>query len=365
MRINQLSLTNFRSYPQLDLKLNEGTTTFIGDNGSGKTNIVEAIIYLSFLSSHRTSQNQPLVMLGSDQAIIRAEIVKEERTLQVDLEINVSKANRARLNQNPVRSQREILGACQTIYFSPEDLDLVRGDPTQRRDFLDRLLITRSPRMAGVISDYERVVKQRNVLLKTRAPQSALAPWNEQFLVLASNLTTQRIKLCEVLNPWVEASYRNLNEVKLATIFYKSSTLGLTTEENANFDLLSQKLIEVQYQEIERGVTLLGPHRDDLHLQLGEFPAKGYASHGESWSFAIALRLGAFKLLKSEGSEPILILDDVFAELDTSRRQQLVEATQAAEQTIITAAVESDLPIGLETDRRYVFPGKVVEGKSS
>lgn len=364
MRINQLSLTNFRSYPQLDLKLNEGTTTFIGDNGSGKTNIVEAIIYLSFLSSHRTSQNQPLVMLGSDQAIIRAEIAKDDRTLQVDLEINISKANRARLNQNPVRSQREILGACQTVYFSPEDLDLIRGDPTQRRDFLDRLLITRSPRMAGVISDYERVVKQRNVLLKTRAPQSALTPWNEQFLVLASNLTTQRIKLCEALNPWVEISYKNLNEVKPATIFYKSSIVGLTNEVSNNLDLLSQKLIEVQYQEIERGVTLLGPHRDDLHLQLGDFPAKGYASHGESWSFAIALRLGAFKLLKSEGSEPILILDDVFAELDTSRRQQLVEATQSAEQTIITAAVESDLPMGLTTDRRYVLPGKVVGGKS-
>ncbi len=364
MRINHLSLTNFRSYPELDLKLNGGTTTFIGDNGSGKTNIVEAIIYLSFLSSHRTSQNQPLVMLGSNQAIIRAEIAKDDRTLQVDLEINISKANRARLNQNAVRSQKEILGACQTVYFSPEDLDLVRGDPTQRRDFLDRLLITRSPRMAGVITDYERVVKQRNILLKTRAPQSALTPWNEQFLVLAANLTTQRIKLCEVLNPWVELSYKNLNETKQATIFYKSSTLSLTNEVSANLDLLSQKLIEVQYQEIERGVTLLGPHRDDLHLQLGDFPAKGYASHGESWSFAISLRLGAFKLLKSEGSEPILILDDVFAELDTSRRQQLVEATQAAEQTIITAAVESDLPLGLDSDRRYVFPGKVVGRKS-
>jgi DNA replication and repair protein RecF len=219
--------------------------------------------------------------------------------------------------------------------------------------------------LAGVITDYERVVKQRNALLKTRAPQSALTPWNEQFLSLASNLTTQRIKLCESLQPWVEESYKNLNEVKVASIFYKSAILSLNDDVNNNLELLSQRLTEVQYQEIERGVTLLGPHRDDLHLQLGDFPAKGYASHGESWSFAIALRLGAFKLLKSEGSEPILILDDVFAELDTYRRQQLIEATGTAEQTIITAAVEGDLPFGLETERRYVLPGRVVEGKIS
>jgi DNA replication and repair protein RecF len=363
MRINQLSLTNFRSYQQLDLAFPKGITTFVGDNGSGKTNIAEAIIYLSFLNSHRTSQNQPLIYLGQDQAIIRAEIEKDKRTLQVDLEINVSKANRARLNQNPIKNQREILGACQTVYFSPEDLDLVRGDPASRRDLLDRLLITRSPRMAGVIADYERVVKQRNVLLKTRAPQSALMPWNEQLVALGANLTTQRIKLCEVLNPWVTASYRNLNEIKSASISYKSPTPNLSDKLETNLEAFNQRLIEVQYQEVERGVTLLGPHRDDLHLQLGDFPAKSYASHGESWSFAISLRLGAFNLLKSEGAEPILILDDVFSELDTLRREQLISATHLAEQTIITAAVESDLPSGLEGERRYVKPGRVLEGR--
>jgi DNA replication and repair protein RecF len=313
MRIKQLSLTNFRSYAQLDLTFSDGVTTFIGDNGSGKTNIAEAIIYLSFLSSHRTSQNQPLVLLGNNQAIIRAEVERDDRKLQIDLEINIAKANRARLNQNPVRSQREILGACQTIYFSPEDLDMVRGDPNTRRDFLDRLLITRSPRLAGVISDYERVVKQRNVLLKTRAPQSSLTPWNEQLLNLSAILTTQRIKLCEALQPWVGENYRNLNEKKLASIAYKSSTLSLSNNLETNQNALKQRLVEVQYQEVERGVTLIGPHRDDLDLHLGEFPAKGYASHGESWSFAIALRLGALNLLKSEGAQPILILDDVFA----------------------------------------------------
>ena len=359
MQINQLSLTNFRSYPQLDLTFQPGTTTFIGDNGSGKTNIAEAIIYLSFLSSHRVSQNQPLIALGSDQAVIRAEIKKDDRSLQVDLEINSHKANRARLNQNPVRSQREILGACQSVYFSPEDLDLVRGEPTVRRDYLDKLLITRSPRLAGVISDYERIVKQRNVLLKTRSPQNTLVPWNDQLVSVGAILTTERIRLCKALNPWSSESYANLNEVRPMEISYKSSTPGLSSDIEENKKIFEERLIKVQYQEVERGVTLVGPHRDDLHLQLGQFPAKGYASHGESWSIAISLRLGAFNLLKSEGAEPILILDDVFSELDTHRRMQLMTATQIAEQTIITAAVESDLPSGLDTERRYVQPGRV------
>ena len=361
MRINQLSLTNFRSYQQLDLTFASGATTFIGDNGSGKTNIAESIIYLAFLASHRVSQNQPLIFLGAEQAIIRAEIIRDDRTLQVDLEINVNKANRAKLNQNPVRSQREILGACQVVYFSPEDLDLVRGDPAARRDFLDRLLISRSPRLAGVISDYERVVRQRNALLKTRTSQNALVPWNEQLLELGAVYTAERIALCESLNPWVSQNYANLNEIKPATISYKSSTNDLSNDSKQNKELLAARLQEVQYQEVERGVTLIGPHRDDLHLQIGDFPAKGYASHGESWSMAISLRLGAFDLLRSEGTEPILILDDVFAELDTSRRLQLMKATQIAEQTIITAAVESELPIGLESQRRYVQPGRVLE----
>ena len=364
MRINKLALTNFRSYPSLEINLSPGVTTFIGDNGSGKTNIAEALIYLSFLSSHRVSSNAPLITLGSQQAIIRVEIERDDRILQVDLEINATKANRARINGNPTRSQRDILGACQIVYFSPEDLDLVRGEPGTRRDFLDRLLITRAPRLAGVISDYERVIKQRNALLKTRASTSALVPWNEQLIKFGAQLTAERISLIEALNPWVSKNYANLNEVKTASIAYKCSTDGVTNNTDTNIEALSRRLEEVAYQEIERGVSLIGPHRDDLHLQLGDFPAKGYASHGESWSMAISLRIGSFNLLKSEGTEPILILDDVFAELDTSRRNQLMSVTQLAEQTIITAAVESDLPKELTTEKFYVTPGVVKKGKS-
>ena len=364
MRINKLALTNFRSYSSLQLDFEPGVTTFIGDNGSGKTNIAESLIYLAFLSSHRVSNNVPLISLGNQQAIIRAEVQREDRTLQIDLEINATKANRARINSNPTRSQRELLGAIQIVYFSPEDLDLVRGEPGNRRDFLDRLLITRTPRLAGVIADYERVVKQRNALLKTRTSAAALAPWNEQLIKLGAELTAERIGLVDVLNPWVAKNYANLNEVKPASISYKCSTEGVTKNIDDNIAALTARLEELAYQEIERGVSLIGPHRDDLHLQIGDFPAKGYASHGESWSMAISLRIGSFNLLKSEGSSPILILDDVFAELDTSRRIQLMSATQLAEQTFITAAVESDLPPELLTQKYYVTPGVVKKGKS-
>ena len=359
MRVKKLALTNFRSYKTLELELDPGPTTFIGNNGSGKTNIAESLIYLAYLSSHRVSQNLPLLHLGTDQAIIRAEIERDDRTLQVDLEINASKANRARLNQSPTKSQREILGALQAIYFSPEDLDLVRGEPTHRREFLDKLLIMRSPRLAGVISDYDRVVKQRNTLLKTRAPENALTPWTEQLINLGAQLSAERIALVEELNPYVTANYANLNEVKPASISYKSPTDGLTKNSEENIATLTARQIEVARQETDRGASLIGPHRDDLHLQLGDFPAKGYASHGESWSMAISLRIGSFNLLKSEGAEPILILDDIFAELDTARRAQLTSVTKMAEQTIITAAVETDLPAELLSSKYYVSPGVV------
>jgi len=361
MYVSKLSLTNFRSYPQLDLSFNPGVTTFVGNNGAGKTNVAESLIFLAFLTSHRTPTNQPLIALGADQAVIRSEIVRGDRNLQIDLEINANKANRAKINQNPTKSQREILGACQVIYFSPEDLDLVRGEPTGRRDFLDKLLITKTPRLAGVLSDYDRVLKQRNTLLRTRAPQSAIAPWTEQLINFSSVITAERIALVDSLNPLVTANYKELNEVKPASIIYKSNVDGLTTDPDINKKLIEEKLLERQYQEIERGVTLVGPHRDDLILQLGDFPAKGYASHGESWSFAISLKIASLELLKSQGLDPILILDDVFAELDTNRRARLVQATKLAEQTIVTAAVEGDLPADLNDARFYVSNGKVTK----
>ena len=364
MLITNLNLNNYRSYTTLDLSLDPGVSIFVGKNGEGKTNIAEAVLYLTFLSSHRASGNTPLIKLGNQSAYIRAKVEYPEREILVELEINGDKANRAKVNQNQVRSQKEIFGIVQTIYFSPEDLDIVRGDPSERRRFIDQLLTLRSPRIAGVISDYERAVKQRNSLLKTRASADALNPWDKQVAELGGELITLRMLALDELKPIFNQVYKDISDTKPAEIVYKSSIENPTLNQSENSEKIMERLVNNRGTELDRGLTLTGPHRDDLLLMLGDHAVKGYASHGESWSMAISLRIGSFNLLKFEGSSPILILDDVFAELDTSRRIQLMSAMQLAEQTFITAAVESDLPAELLTQKFYVTPGVVKKGKS-
>lgn len=361
MHITHLSLQDFRSYKVLELPLKTKQSIFIGDNGEGKTNIIEAIMYLSLLSSHRVSQDTPLIKLGAERAYIRAKVLQDNRSQLIELEINSNKANRAKVNQNPVRSQKEILGITQAIAFSPEDLDLVRGDPNERRAFIDQLLIQRNPRMSGVITDYERALKQRNALLKSRAPIQSLEPWDEHLTKFGAELIASRIELIETLQPYFIAAYKNLAEKKLAGIAYKSNINQLSNDRDSNQNLLISKILEVRDQERERGITLVGPHRDDVLLSLGEHQVKGYASHGESWSIALALRLASFQLLKEEGNQPILILDDVFSELDEVRREKLVQLAEEAEQTFITVAVESDLPKNLNGARYLVKSGMVKE----
>ncbi|MBU6242466.1 MAG: DNA replication/repair protein RecF [Acidobacteria bacterium] len=361
MHITHLSLQDFRSYKVLELPLKTKQSIFIGDNGEGKTNIIEAIMYLSLLSSHRVSQDTPLIKLGAERAYIRAKVLQDNRSQLIELEINSNKANRAKVNQNPVRSQKEILGITQAIAFSPEDLDLVRGDPNERRAFIDQLLIQRNPRMSGVITDYERALKQRNALLKSRAPIQSLEPWDEHLTKFGAELIASRIELIETLQPHFIAAYKNLAEKKLAGIAYKSNINQLSNDRDSNQNLLISKILEVRDQERERGITLVGPHRDDVLLSLGEHQVKGYASHGESWSIALALRLASFQLLKEEGNQPILILDDVFSELDEARREKLVQLAEEAEQTFITVAVESDLPKNLNGARYLVKSGMVKE----
>ena len=360
MFVSHLSLTDFRSYPQLELPINPGQNIFIGENGEGKTNIIEAIMYLALLSSHRISSDQPLVRLGSERAYVRAKVESEERTTLIELEINANKANRAKVNQNPVRSQRELLGIVKTICFSPEDLDLVRGDPSERRSFLDQLLIQRSPRLAGVITDFERALKQRNSLLKSRAPQSSLEPWNEHLANFGGELIAGRLSLISDLEPVFQEAYKNLSEKKMASLGYKSSIQNPTTEKEENKESILKTILEVSNQERERGVSLVGPHRDDLLLNLGDHPVKGYASHGESWSIALALRLASYQLFINDGDKPILILDDVFSELDENRRERLLAISNTAQQTFITVAVENDLPKSITGARFKVSSGKVV-----
>ena len=359
MLITNLNLTNYRSYSTLDLNLGGGITIFVGKNGEGKTNIAESILYLTFLNSHRASGNTPLVKLGANAAYIRAKVKYPEREILVELEINIDKANRAKINQNPTRSQKEIFGIVQAIYFSPEDLDIVRGDPSERRRFIDQLLTLRSPRVAAVISDYERAVKQRNSLLKTRASSQALEPWDKQVADFGGQLISLRLSGLAQLTPLFNQTYKEISNVKPAEIIYKSSLEGISDNATENSEKIMEKLIANRSSELERGLTLTGPHRDDLLLMLGDHQVKGYASHGESWSIALSLKLATYNLLKSDGLSPILILDDVFSELDEDRREKLAQIAKTAEQTIITVAVESDLPKSLSGDRYLVKSGSV------
>ena len=361
MKLNHLSLLDFRSYSNLELPLDGGTHIFIGENGEGKTNIIEAIMYLALLSSHRISSDAPLIKLGRERAYIRAKISDNERDTLVELEINNGRANRAKVNQNPVRSQRAIQGLVKAICFSPEDLDLVRGDPGERRRFLDQLLTQRSPRIAGVISDYEKALKQRNTLLKSRAPEASLHPWNEHLSSFGGEVIAARIKLIEDLTPYLIESYKNISIKKAPTLGYKSTLDNPSTDKEVNKKAFLEEIGELLTQERERGISLVGPHRDDLLLNLGEQPVKGFASHGESWSIALSLKLASYELLKSDGDNPILILDDVFSELDQSRRDRLAKLTSTSDQTFITVAVANDLPNEIVGKRYEVFNGQVIK----
>jgi DNA replication and repair protein RecF len=364
VHVSHLSLHGYRSYDTLEVPLEPGVTAFIGRNGQGKTNIVEAVDYLSRLTSHRVASDAPLVKQGADQAVVRAAVVKEGREALIEVEINPGRSNRARVNRAPLPRTRDLVGLVRTVLFSPEDLALVKGEPSDRRRFLDDLMVLRTPRMAGVKADYDRVLRQRNALLKNAAADrrrgadyfdSTLSVWNDQLVRLGSELTTFRAGLVEDLVPLLAQAYASVakdtgrNE---ATLRYLPSVPmeGASTREEVE-RLFLDELDRRRGEEVQRGITLVGPHRDELAASVGTLPVKGYASHGESWSFALAMRLASYDLLRSDGDDPILILDDVFAELDTDRRDRLAELVAGAEQVLVTAAVDADVPAALRGAR--------------
>jgi len=368
MYLRTLTLRDFRSWDQIDLELSEGRTVFLGSNGNGKTNLVEAVGYLSTLGSHRVAADAPLIRLGAQRSRIGATVVNSGRELRIDMELNQGSANRAQINRSPVRRTREILGILQTVLFAPEDLALVRGDPSERRRFLDELCTARLPRLAGVRSDYDRVLRQRSALLKTAGRQarsrsaadlSTLDVWDGQLAAHGAELLAQRLDLVHELHPHLEQAYHSIApESRAAAIRYRSGYLPPEFCEPGRGpepgdaqvleEIMLRELSAARPRELERGVCLVGPHRDDLDLMLGSAPAKGFASHGESWSFALALRLSSFELLRGLGTDPVLMLDDVFAELDRHRRTALAAVAAAAEQVLITAAVPEDVPSELE-----------------
>jgi DNA replication and repair protein RecF len=378
--VAHLTLHDFRSYATADVELDPGVTAFVGRNGQGKTNLVEAIDYLSRLSSHRVATDAPLVRAGCEQAVVRAAVVKDGRTAVLEVEINPGKANRARVNKSVLPRTRDLVGLVRTVVFSPEDLALVKGDPSERRRFLDDLLVLRTPRLAGLRADYDRVLKQRNSLLKSMLAArrgrrddefaaSTLVVWDEQLAQHGAELLAARVGLVDDLRPYVGKAYEAVARGASredAELDYRA-TVPLEADLAGSF---LAALADRRKDELDRGLSLVGPHRDDLLLTLApagsagaavgeKLPVKGYASHGESWSFALALRLAAYDLLRADGDEPILVLDDVFAELDSERRAQLADLVVGAEQVLVTAAVPADIPEALAGVRFVVADGEV------
>jgi DNA replication and repair protein RecF len=362
--VRHLGLRDFRSWAHADLELEPGRTVFVGPNGYGKTNLIEALWYSTTLGSHRVGTDAPLIRAGASRAVVSTIIVNEGRECAVDLEIATGRANKARLNRSPVRSTREVVGVLQAVLFAPEDLALVRGDPADRRRYLDDLATVRRPTVAGMRADYDKVLRQRTALLKSlsgarhRSDQAALDTldvWDSRLAEYGGQLMAARIDLVNQLAPEVEKAYQLLAPgSRPASIAYRASLdVGLnsdTDQERLEAALLAA-LSARRVAELERGMCLVGPHRDDLELRLGDQFAKGFASHGESWSFAVALRLAAYELLRADGSEPVLLLDDVFAELDTARRRALAAVAESAEQVLVTAAVLEDIPAGWDARR--------------
>jgi DNA replication and repair protein RecF len=373
VRISRLELTDFRNYEHLAVEFQPGISVLVGPNGQGKTNVVEAVAYLATFSSHRVANDTALVRAGCDRAVIRSLVEHGERTIGLDVQINPGRANRLQVNRAPVRRTRDALGLVRAVMFAPEDLSLVKGDPAARRRFLDQLLVQTSPRFAAVMADYDKTIKQRNSLLRSASKSSStleretlhstLDVWNDRLVQFGADIVAGRLALLEQIARPTADAYAQVaaarNEVAMAYVAARLPDLSGDIG-----DHMRHALEEIRREELARGVTLLGPHRDDVDLSLNGLPARGYASHGESWSLALALRLASYEVLRDErAGDPILILDDVFAELDSQRRERLAQAAAGSHgQVLITAAVSGDVPESLSGVRFSVDSGAIVQG---
>ena len=384
MFAKRVRLTNFRNYESADIEFSSGVNLIYGPNGQGKTNLVEALNFFAALDSHRVAGHTPLIKQGKSTAIISLELAHENRDLLLEYEINADSSNRARLNKSEVAKPKDILGYLNSVIFAPEDLDIVKRDPSNRRAFLDQLIVQFNPRMHGVYADYDRVLKQRNTLLKSARATgtkgdglSTLDAWDQALIKNGTEIIAARVAIAEKLSPLLVTNYQNIAKSNNEpSMFIRSSVVESskldqddletqdsldTTNKEEISGLFQQKLSLLRQKELERGITLVGPHRDDLQLNLGSLPTKGYASHGESWSYALSLKLASLEILKYESKlgDPILILDDVFAELDKDRREKLSDLVQQNEQVLITAAVIEDVPNNLLANKFEVESGKV------
>ena len=375
MRVSSISLRDFRNYAKADIEMDKGAVVLVGSNGQGKTNLVEAVNFLATLGSHRSSNESAMIRTGAEAAIIRVHLAHEDRQILLEAQLNREGVNKAQFNRGAAKL-RDFPRYIATVLFAPEDLLLIRGDPTHRRKFLDELIVTRTPRLQSVLSDYDRALKQRNTLLKTArlsdvavGKLSTLEIWDERLVTLGAEIMVERRRLVQDLSTPLRTAYQSIAGeshqprlvMKESIAVDRSQASAVTQDAPTEAEEMSpvsaeetasdffNALAGARTAEVERGITLFGPHRDDVEFSLNGLPAKGYASHGETWSFALSLRLGAARLLRSESvlGDPILILDDVFAELDTSRRERLANAVSDFEQVFITAAVKDDVPPGL------------------
>lgn len=370
MYVSGLSLLRFRSYDYVNIKLVPGINVFIGTNGQGKTNLIEALNYCASFSSHRVASDQPLVKQGESSAAVQVVLEQDSRTISLDVEITPGKANKAKQNGSPLTKARELLGILLTVTFAPEDLMLVKGDPSERRKFMDDSITQLIPSYAGVRADFEKSLRQRNALLKsaygkrTEEVLHTLDVWDVQLAKTGSAVMYHRLKLIENMQELVSDAYTKVSDDRgplaisyVSNLEVPAGELTIASIESAMLAALAEK----RNSELDRGITLVGPHRDELQLMLRDLPVRGYASHGESWSCALALKLSLFELLKrsSRGGDPVLILDDVFAELDEIRRSKLVDLVKNNEQTIVTAAVANDVPKELDGALFNVIDGTV------
>ncbi len=385
MIVTHLTLSDFRNYESLDIELRAGSNLFVGSNGQGKTNLVESLGYLSTLGSHRVSSDQAMIRQGQDSAIIRARLSHAGREILAEVQLNRASPNRAQVNRVAIKT-RELPRYFSSVLFAPEDLALVRGEPSGRRRFMDELLVLRTPRMGGVLADYDRVLRQRNTLLKSARNSGVkenqlgtLEIWDERLVALGSELIEARSALVAELAPEVTSAYAAVAGHDHAANLTNYLSILASTPDDDDQDQnataagvqpaaeIAEKfraaLARLRRAELDRGVTLAGPHRDDLVLGLNGMPARGYASHGESWSFALALKLASAAVLRRESStgDPVLVLDDVFAELDESRRGRLAAAVGDFEQVLITAAVFDDVPEELAAHVVRIRAGEVVD----
>jgi DNA replication and repair protein RecF len=376
--LTELALTDFRGYEHAEISFARGATLFLGPNGHGKTNLIEAVEYVATLRSHRVASDRPLVRSGQTQAVVRAKLqagVDDQRTLAVDLEINLGAPNKARLNKGPVRP-RDVAGALRVVLFAPEDLAIAKGDPADRRAFIDALVATRWPRFAQIHADLDRALRQRTTLLKALAgkgprppsggAEETLAVWDDRVADLGAQITAARLATLTELAPLYARHYAALAPIRnTATVAYASHAVpewGQGTGPAGPAEIADRYRAEIdrrKQEELARSQSLVGPHRDDLALELDGLPVKGYASHGESWSVALGLRLASLELLRADGVEPVLLLDDVFAELDQTRRARLADTCAQTEQVLITAAVPDDVPPGLAGTEFLVESGTV------